>query len=474
MGRTRAWNPAWTLIAASLALTMAFLDALVVTTALPTLRSSLHSGLADLEWTVNAYNLAFACLLLTGAALGDRFGRRRMFCAGLVLFLVASVLAGSASTVDVLIAARAVQGIGAAIMVPLTLTLVLEAYPPERQNFAIAVWSGVAALSGALGPVVGGAVLQTISWHWIFWINVPVGLAVLSVAGLRFRESRGGHPSLDVVGVCLATAGLFGVTWAIIRTDTLSWGSGAVVAPLAGGAFVLVAFLLWEHRSPHPMLPLALFRDRGFSATNGVSFCLMAGLFGALFLMSQFFQTAQGRTPLQTGAALLVWSAWGVFVAPTAGRLAGRYGNRPFMLTGLVLETAALAALATLARRDTPYLELAPLLALSGIGLSMVFPTLAGEVMSSVEPAQMGIASGTNNALRELGGVFGVAVLATVFNRPGVYSSPDTFVAGFRSALWVAVAFSAAGIPLAALLRGRAPALAEPVPFDAAMRPELL
>jgi EmrB/QacA subfamily drug resistance transporter len=444
----RPWYPVWTLIAASLALMMAFLDALVVTTALPTLRHSLHSSLPNLEWTVNAYNLALACMLLTGAALGDRFGRRRLFCIGVTLFIAASLVAGAASTVDVLIAARALQGLGAAIMVPLTLTLVVEAYPPERHSWAIGIWSGIAALCGALGPVVGGGVVQAVGWHWIFWINLPVGLAILPVALWRFRESHGGHPRLDIVGLVLATAGLFSITWAIVRTDSIGWGRPGVIVPLIVGVAIIGAFLFWEQRTQHPMLSLTLFRRASFSAANGIGFCLFASVFGGLFLMSQFFQTAQGRTPLQAGAALLVWSGWGFFVGPAAGRAAGRYGNAPLMRAGLILWTTGLACLALIAHRHTPFLEMAPLLALAGIGGPMIFTTVAGEVMGSVPAEQIGIASGTNNALRELGGVFGIAILATVFNRPGVYTSPDTFVSGFRSALWVAVAFSAIGILL--------------------------
>jgi EmrB/QacA subfamily drug resistance transporter len=441
----RRWNPTWTLIGASLALMMAFLDALVVTTALPTLRSSLHTTVPSLEWTVNAYNLTLACTLLTGAALGDRFGRRRTFCGGLVLFLGASVLAGAAPSVGVLIAARALQGLGAAVVVPLTLTLVVEAYRPERHSWAIGIWSGVAALCGALGPVVGGGVVQAIGWHWIFWINLPVGLVVLPVAILHFRESYGGHPRLDVVGLALAMAGLFSITWAIVRTDTARWGSSSVLLPLLAGIAIVGGFLAWEQRATHPMLPLALFRRASFNAANGISFCLFAALFGGLFLMSQFFQTAQGFTPFETGAALMAWSAWGFFVAPATARASGRRGNRPFMFAGLLLQTAAFAALALVARPDTSYLEVAPLLALAGIGGPMVFTTAAAEVMGAAAPEQIGIASGTNNALRELGGVFGVAALSTVFNRPGVYSSSAAFATGFRSALWVAVAFSALG-----------------------------
>jgi EmrB/QacA subfamily drug resistance transporter len=464
----RRWNPTWTLVAASLALMMAFLDALVVATALPTLRQSLHSSLPNLEWTVNAYNLALACMLLTGAALGDRFGRRRMFCIGVTVFIGASLLAGAAPSVDVLIAARALQGLGAAVMVPLTLTLVIEAYPPDRHGWAIGVWSGVAALCGALGPVVGGAVVQAVGWHWIFWVNLPIGLAILPVALTRFRESYGGHPKLDVVGLVLATAGLFAITWAIVRTDKSGWGSPAVLVPLLAGVAIIGAFLLWERRARQPMLSLLLFRRASFSAANGIGFCLFASVFGALFLMSQFFQTAQGHSPLQAGAALLVWSAWGFFVAPATGRAAGRYGNRPFMLAGLVIWTVGLASLALVAERGTSFLEIAPLLALAGIGGPMVFTTVAGEVMGSVPAEQIGIASGTNNALRELGGVFGIALLASVFNRPGVYSSPETFVAGFRTALWVAVVFSAIAIPLTGFLRpvGSIPARGRSTPVE--------
>jgi EmrB/QacA subfamily drug resistance transporter len=464
--RSRPHNPSptWTLLVASLALMMAFLDALVVTTALPSLRVSLHGGLADLEWTVNAYNLTFACLLLTGAALGDRFGRRRMLCIGLATFTGASLLAGLAPTIGVLIAARAMQGAGAAIMVPLTLTLITDAYPPERRGWAIGIWGGVGGLSGAIGPFLGGTVVQALSWHWIFWINLPIGVALIPVALLRVRESSGPRLRLDVVGVALVTAGLFAITWAIIRTNTLGWGSPEVAGTLTAGVALIAVFVLWERRTTHPMLSPAMFRRRRFSAANAISFCLFAGLFGALFLMSQFLQIAQGATPLQAGSELLVWSATGLFVAPVAGRLADRYGNRPFILAGMLMQTAGLGCLAIVAAGDVPFLEMAPLLTVAGAGTAMVFPTVANEVMASVAPDQIGIASGTNNALRELGGVFGVAVLASVFDRHGVYGSPDAFVAGFRSALWIAVAFSAIGIPLALSLKRARVAGSPPAP----------
>jgi EmrB/QacA subfamily drug resistance transporter len=446
----------WTLVVASSAVFMCLLDALVVTTALPVLKHSLHSSLSDLEWTVNAYNLSFACLLLTGAALGDRLGRRRMLCAGLAVFTLASAAAALSPTIGVLIAARALQGAGAAMVMPLTLTLVSEAFPPARRGMAIGIWASAGGLSGAIGPIVGGVVVQSVGWHWIFWINVPIGLVLIPIAALKVRESFGGQPRLDLAGLALASAGLFGILWGLVRAGTAGWAGGEVLGALAGGTLVTAGFLLWERRSPSPMLPLAMFRQPRFAAANGVSFCLFAGLFGALFLMSQFFQSAQGLTPAQTGARLLAWSAPGLLVMPIAGKLAGRYGNRRFMVTGLLMQAAGLACVAVLARPHASFAELCLPLILAGSGTSLVFPAIASEVVTSVPPGQMGIASGANNALRELGGVFGVAILASVFTRPGVYASASIFAAGFSAALWAGAALSAAGI--LAVLPGKRPA----------------
>ena len=443
-------SPVWTLVAASSAVFMCLLDALVVTTALPVLKHSLHGGIPDLEWTVNAYNLCFACLLLTGAALGDRFGRRRMLCAGLAVFTLASAAAALSPTIGVLIAARAVQGAGAAMVMPLTLTVVSEAFPPERRGMALGIWGSAGGLAGAVGPIVGGVVVQSIGWHWIFWINVPIGLALIPMAALKVRESLGGQPRLDLAGLPLASAGLFGILWGMVRAGAAGWASGEVIGALAGGALVTAGFLLWERRSPSPMLSLAMFRQPRFAAANGVSFCLFAGLFGALFLMSQFFQNAQHLTPAQAGARLLAWSAPGLLVMPVAGKLAGRYGNRRFMVTGLLLQAAGLAWVAVLARPHVSFADLCLPLILAGSGTSLVFPAIAGEVVGSVPPGQIGIASGTNSALRELGGAFGVAILASVFTRPGAYTSASVFAAGFSSALWAGAALSALGI-LAAL-----------------------
>jgi EmrB/QacA subfamily drug resistance transporter len=456
--QTPSAHKGWTLAVSSLGLFMVALDTLVVTTALPVLRVDLGASLADLEWTVNAYNLAFACLLLTGAALGDRFGRRRMFAIGIALFTAASAAAALSPDVGTLIGARAVQGAGAAIVMPLTLTLISAAFPAEKRGAAIGLWGGIAGLAVAAGPVVGGGVVDGINWHWIFWLNVPLGLALIPLGLSRLTESYGPRPKLDLVGLPLAGAGLLGLTWGLVRANTVGWGSAEVVATLAAGALLVAAFLAYERRAESPMLPLALFRHRGFSAANGVSFFMYAGLFGTLFLMAQYFQTALGYSPLQAGIRLLPWTATPMVIAPIAGSLADRFGNRPFMVAGLVMQAAGLGWVALIADTSVGYLELGTALTVAGVGTSLCFPTVANAVMSSVPMDEAGVASGTNSSLRELGGVFGVAVLAAVFTRHAVYASPAAFVDGFRPALFVGAALTVAGIIAALLAPGRRPA----------------
>src|SRR4051812_8323944 len=313
---TRRQSQAWTVVLASLGVFMTALDTLVVTTALPAMRVDLGGSLADLEWTVNAYNLAFACALLTGAALGDRFGRRRMFTIGLGIFTAASAAAALSPSVDALVAARTIQGLGAAIVMPLTLTLITEAFPAEKRGAAIGWWGGITGLAVAAGPVVGGAVAGGLDWHWIFWINVPVGLVLIPLAASRLAESFGARSQLDLPGLALAAGGLFGLTWALVRATDAGWGSAEVLGTLLAGALLIAAFVAWERRARAPMLPLALFRERGFVSANAVSFFMYAGLFGTLFLMAQFFQTALGLSPLQAGLRLLPWTAAPMIVAP--------------------------------------------------------------------------------------------------------------------------------------------------------------
>jgi EmrB/QacA subfamily drug resistance transporter len=452
---TKRPNTTWTLVLASLGVFMTALDTLVVANSLPALRESLHANLGDLEWTVNSYNLAFAVALLTGAALGDRYGRKRTYWLGLLGFTIASAAAALSPTVGVLIAARGLQGAAAAAVMPMTLTLISEAFPAEKRGAAIGLWGGITGLAVALGPVVGGAVVGGLSWHWIFWLNVPVGVALIPLSISRLTESHGPRSQLDIVGLLLAGAGFFGLTWGLIRANSVGWGSVQTIAALALGGALVAAFLRWERTTPTPMLSAQLFRSRGFNAANGVSFFMYASLFGVLFLMMQFLQTALGYSPLQAGLRTLPWTGAPMLVAPIAGALADRFGNKPFMLVGLALQAAGLGWIAAIAKPGMSYAPLAVALGVAGIGISLCFPTVANAVVGSVPSTEVGIASGTNSALREIGGVFGVAILATVFAHPGDYSSVQTFIDHFKNAVWFGAAFSAVGILAAAALPGR-------------------
>ncbi len=437
----------WTFVVTSVALFMAQLDNLVVTTALPVIRTDLHASLGQLEWTVNAYTLTFAVLLLTGAALGERFGRRRMLVIGLVVFTAGSAAAALAPSAGALVAFRAVQGAGAAVVTPLTLTLLSAAVPVERRGMALGIWGAVAGLAIATGPVVGGAVVQGWSWQTIFWLNVPLGLALIPIARLRVVESRGPAMRLDLPGVGLASAGLFGVVLGLVRADALGWTSLTVVSAITAGVALLAAFVAWERRAAEPMLPLRLFGSRGFTATNLASILMFFGMFGSIFLLAQFLQTVQHYSPLSAGLRTLPWTGMPIVVSPLAGLLADRVGGRPVVLTGLLLQATGLAWLAAISTPTVAYGRLVPAFVVSGIGMAMFFAPTATLVLGSVRREEEGIASGATNALRELGGVFGVAVLASVFAAHGGYLSGAQFVAGLRPA----VAVGAGGVFLAAL-----------------------
>ena len=455
---TKQARAGWTLALTGVALFMTALDNLVVGVALPSIRTDLGGSLESLEWTVNAYTLAFAVMLLTGAALGDRFGRKRMFLIGVSIFTVASSLAALAPSVDTLVAARALQGIGAAIVTPLTLTMVSEAFPPERRGAALGVWGGISGLGVALGPFVGGAIVEGIAWQWIFWLNVPVGLALLPLAGRHLTESHGPDKALDLGGLALAGAGLFGITFGIIRGEALGWTSVTVLTSLGIGVALLAAFLRYESRLEEPMVPLRFFRSRTFSATQGLSFAMLFGTFGSIFLLSQYFQTAQGFGPFEAGARTLPWTAMPMIVAPIAGALSDKVGTRPLMFAGMSLQAAALAWLALILEPTTAFTSLIVPFVMAGSGMALVFPTAAVTVLASVRPAEAGKASGANNAIREVGGVMGVAVLASVFAANGGYESPQSFTDGVGAALPVAVVVLVVGAALALLVPGRATA----------------
>jgi EmrB/QacA subfamily drug resistance transporter len=435
----------WTLGIVSVALFMVVLDNLVVSVALPTIHRDLGASIQSLEWTVNAYVLAYAVLLLTGAALGDRFGRKRMFLAGLSLFTVASAGAALAPTTGLLVAARAVQGAGAAAVTPLTLTLLAETFPSERRGMAIGVWSGISGIAVAIGPLVGGAVVQGISWHWIFWINVPIGLIVLPLAMYWLRESRGPYGTLDLPGLAFASTGAFGIVFGLVRAQSLGWTSTTVLISLIGGAALLAGFVVRERGTSEPMLPMSFFAKRSFAVTNVASLSMYFGMFGSIFFLSQYMQDVLHNTPLQAGLKLLVWTGASMVVAPLAGVFSERLGSRPFMFAGLSLQAGALAWLAGMISTHLSYGAMIVPFIMAGAGMALVFAPSANAVLSSVRTDQAGQASGANNAIREVGGVLGVAVLASVFTSAGGYGSPQEFVNGLIPAVWVGVAVLGAG-----------------------------
>jgi len=443
-------NTLWTFAITSVALFMVTLDNLVVTSALPVIRRNLHASLTQLEWTVNAYTLTFAVLLLTGAALGDRYGRRLMFSIGIGVFTLGSAVAALSTTATGLDLARALQGVGGAIVTPLTLTLLSAAVPREKRGLALGAWGGIGGLAVAIGPLVGGAIVEGLSWQWIFWLNVPIGLVLAPLAFFRLRESHGPADRLDLPGLGLASAGLLGIVWGLVRGNSVGWSSPEIVGSLVAGVIVLALFVLWELRAPAPMLPMRFFRNRTFALTNVSSLFMFFGMFGSIFLLIQFFQTVQGYSPLQAGLRILPWTAMPIFIAPIAGAWSDRIGGQRLMAVGLSLQAVGLAWIATVTSPTMPYADVVAPFFLSGIGMALFFAPVANVVLSSVRPVEEGQASGANNAIRELGGVFGVAVLASIFAHYGGYGAPQHFVDGLRPAVWVGAGFVGVGA-LAAL-----------------------
>ena len=449
----------WTFAISSIALFMAALDNLVVTTALPVIRASFQANLAELEWIVNAYTLTFAVLLLTGAALGDRFGRKRLFIIGLAIFTGGSAIAALSSDVTTLIAARAIQGLGGAILTPLSLTILSAAVPPERRAVALGAWGGIAGLAIAIGPLVGGAIAEGLAWQFIFWINVPIGLVAIPMAWARLTETRGPSSRLDLPGLGFVSAGLFAVVWGLVRANEQGWTSPEILASFGVGAVLLALFVAWEARSAEPMLPLRLFRSRSFSAANAVSLLMYFGMFGSIFLLAQFFQVVQHYSPLQAGLRTLPWTIMPVFVAPLAGLLSGRTGTRPMIVVGMALQAIALGWLSVVATPTVDYLAFVPPFVIAGTGMGLFFAPIANVVLSAVRPEEEGKASGANNAIRELGGVFGVAVLASIFASNGSYATGQAFVDGLIPAMRVGAIVVAVGAVVALFLGGRARAI---------------
>lgn len=447
----------WVLVLSSVASLMVALDALVVSTALGAIHSHLHASIDELEWTINAYALSFAVLLVPAAALGDRLGRRRMFAVGLGLFVLGSIACALSPDAGVLIASRALQGSAAALVSPLSLALVSAAFPPERRGWAMGVYGGITGIAVLGGPVIGGAVTQGLAWQWVFWINVPIGLAAIPLVLRRISESYGPRARLDTPGLVLVTGAALGIVWALMRGNDVGWGSAETVATLAGGLAALAAFVWVERRVAEPMLPPRMFARRAFSAGTGSNFLFSAALFSAVFFMAQFQQISLGQGPLDSGLRLLPWTGALFIVAPIAGALTNRVGERMLVTLGLTMQAAGFAWVAAIASPHMAYWHMIAPLVIAGTGISMAIPSAQSVVMNAVTPADLGKASGTFMTMRQLGGVFGLAIAAAVFTGAGSYVSPSAFSDGFVPALTVSAALSAGGALLAALLPRHTP-----------------
>jgi EmrB/QacA subfamily drug resistance transporter len=445
----------WVLALTSVSSLMVALDVTVVSTALSTMRLHLHASIEELEWTVNAYGLSFAVLLMTAAALGDRFGRRNMYAAGMGLFVVASAACALAPNVGLLIAARAVQGAGAAVVAPMSLSLLSAAFPPERRGSALGIFGGITGLAVLAGPVLGGAVTQGLAWEWIFWLNVPIGLCAIPLVLARIDESYGPREKLDVLGLLLVTGAALGLVWGLVRGNTAGWGSVEVLGSLIAGAVLSVAFVAWERRARQPMLPMRLFANRTFAVGNATSFLLSAALFSAVFFMAQFQQTTLGQSPLDAGLRLLPWTGTVFFVAPLSGSLVDRIGERPLLVVGLFMQAVGFAWVSLIAGVGMSYAEMIPALILAGAGVSMAIPAAQSSIVSSVAGPDIGKASGTFSTGRQLGGAFGLAIAVAVFTGAGSYVSPAGFSDGFVAAVAVSGSLSLAGAVIASLLPAR-------------------
>ena len=432
----------WVLALTSTAYFMVVLDSVVVITALPRMQEDLHVGLASLQWTLTAYNIAFAAGIITAAAAGDRFGRRPVFNIGLALFTVASAVCAVAPNAPALIAARTVQGLAGAIILPLSLTILTTAFPAQRRGMIVGIYGGLAGLAVAMGPIIGGAVTQGLDWHWIFWINVPIGVVALPLAMRLLPESHGATERFDLVGVTLVTGGVVALVWALVRANQSGWTSAEIVSCLVSATILLLAFALWEQRVSEPMVPLRLFRNRVFAVGNATTFFMTGAIFAAGFLVTEEFQLARGYSPVSAGVCLLPFFATPMVISPIAGAVSDRIGRRPVMATGLFLQTAGFVWVAVRGSLSTSWVELDIALLIAGIGISMALPTVPTAVLNAVAPSELGKASGINYMMQRFGAVFAIAIASAVFAAYGHLSTPAGVTGGFRPALAACAGFA--------------------------------
>jgi EmrB/QacA subfamily drug resistance transporter len=443
----------WTIGVVSLASLMVGLDVLVLMTALPTMRVDLNASTADLGWTINAYEIGFAALILTGATLGDRFGRRLLFLISVAVFTLGSAVAALSPSIEALIAARVFQGIGGGIATAMALALISAVTPPAQRGTAFGIWGAVTGMAVALGPIVGGAIVHALTWQWIFWINVPIGILLIFLALGKIEESKGSAEPVDFVGLVLSAVGVVSLAQALLRGGDAGWTHPSIVGGIVGGLVVIAGFVFWERRTDTPMMPLSMFRNASFAGGCAAGFALGAGLYGQAFLFAQYLQFALGHDALGVGLRMLPWVSLAPFVAPIAGHLTDRIGERPLIVVGFTLFAAAFFVIAPLASSGASYSTLVIPLVAAGIGVSMTYVTTVSAVMRSVPPDRLGVASGIANTIRQVGAVLGVAVGIAVFSSYGDFQSPDRFVDGFRPAALTLAVITLLGVVPALAIR---------------------
>jgi EmrB/QacA subfamily drug resistance transporter len=453
---------AWTLGLASLASFMMALDSLVVTTTLTVIRADLTATIEQLEWVVNAYNLTFAVLLLTGAALGDRFGRRKIFNTGLALFTLASVACALSPSIVFLIIARAFQGAGAAMVLPLSLTLITAVFPPQVRGKAMGLYLGLTGLATLSGPFIGGAIAQGLAWQWIFWLNLPIGIVAILLASRKIDESTGPNNKLDLGGLVLVTLGAFGIIWALVRGNSAGWNSVEVIASIVIGVVLMISFVFYEKRTPRPMVPMTFFKLRAFSTANPANFLVFASLYGTMFFLAQYFQLVKGHGPLVAGLMLMPWTGTLMVMAPIAGRLVDKVGERKFVVGGLFLQAISMAWIAFVVDTDTSYLEILPALIIGSAGITGAMPAAQKMVVSAVQPQQIGQASGVFMMLRMFGGVFGTSVSVAVFGAVGGYATSREFADGFSASMTAVAILAFIGMLIGLAMPSRKPTPAAP------------
>ena len=397
------------------ALAMAMLDNTVVNVALPSIRDSLGASLSELQWIVDGYVLAFAALLLTGGIMGDRYGRKKMFMGGLFLFTLASLLCGLSTTTGQLIAFRALQGVGGALLIPGTLSIITVTFPAHERAKALGLWAGVSGLALALGPTLGGYIVEHFNWHWVFIINVPIGIVAFAVSWFTVQESRSDVARrLDIPGLLLGTGALVTATYGLIEANQKGWTDPVILASFAAFAILLVSFLMWELHSDHAMMPLRFFKIPAFSAGNTVAFSVSLGMFATFFFMSLYLQTIHGYTPFEAGVRFLPMTITIIVTAPLAGKYASKHGSRAPMTYGLILAGSGLLILGSALTVSSPYWLLLPVFVIMGHGMGATMAPMTAAVMNSVGPERAGLGSAMTNTSREVGGVFGIALLGTI------------------------------------------------------------